>query len=174
VNAADLVFIDECGSHLALTPLYAYAPRGERAWGSVPKNRGENTTILGALALGGIAAAMTIEGAADTLTFEAFIEHCLVPVLPVGSLIVMDNLSIHKSAKVRALLEQAGCWVVFLPTYSPDLNPIELAWSKLKEGLRRAGARTRELLETAIEEALKTITAQDAAHWFRHCGCHFI
>ena len=172
--AHQLVFVDECGSHLALTPLYAYAPRAERAVGSVPKNRGQNTTILGALTLSGIEAAMTLEGAADGAAFEVFVEHIVLPVLSPGQIVVMDNLNIHKNQRVRQLIEGVGCWVWFLPTYSPDLNPIELAWSKLKEYLRRVGARTREALEEAIAESLDTITAQDAAHWFTHCGCQLI
>lgn len=174
VNGAALVFIDECGSHLALTPLYGYAPRGQRAVDQVPKNRGKNTTILGALGSGGLQAAMTLEGAADSLAFAAFVEFFLVPTLEPGQIIVMDNLSIHKSAKVRHLIEEAECWLLFLPTYSPDLNPIELAWSKLKEALRRAGARTREQLDAAIGQGLDTITAHNAAHWFNYCGYHFI
>ena len=113
---------------------------------------------------------MTLEGAA----VEVFIERILLPVLHPGQLVVMDNLNIHKSQRVRQLIERAGCRVWFLPTYSPDLNPIEKAWSKLKEYLRRIGARTRESLEQAIGQGLDTITAQDAVHWFRHCGCHFI
>jgi transposase len=174
VAAHQLVFVDECGSHLALTPLYTYAPRGERAVGSVPKNRGQNTTIMGALTLSGVEAAMTLEGAADGAAFEVFVERILLPVLHPGQLVVMDNLNIHKSQRVRQLIERAGCRVWFLPTYSPDLNPIEKAWSKLKEYLRRIGARMRESLEQAIGQGLDTITAQDAVHWFRHCGCHFI
>jgi transposase len=174
VAAQQLVFVDECGSHLALTPLYAYAPRGERAVSRVPKNRGRNTTILGALTLSGVEAAMTLEGAADGAAFEVFVERILLPVLSPGQIVVMDNLNIHKSQRVRQLIEGVGCCVWFLPTYSPDLNPIEKAWSKLKEYLRRVGARTREALDEAISSGLDTITAQDAAHWFRHCGCHLI
>jgi transposase len=140
----------------------------------VPKNRGKNTTSLGALSQQGVQAAMTLEGAADSLAFAALVELFLVPTLEPGQIVVMDNLSIHKSALVRQLIEEAGCWVMFLPTYWPDLNPIELAWSKLQEALRRTGARTRESLEAAIGQALNTITAQDAIHWFEHCGYHFI
>ena len=169
VEAARLVFVDECGSHTSLTPLYAYAPRNERAVGSVPKNRGQNTTVLGALNIQGVQAAMTIEGPADGLVFEAFVWQVLCPTLQPGQIVVMDNLSTHKSAKVRELIESRGCQLWFLPTYSPDLNPIEMAWSKLKAYLRVLGARTREMLEEAIGHGLQTITAQDAANWFKHC-----
>jgi len=172
-DPARLVFVDECGSHLALTPLYAWAPKGQRAVGSVPKNRGQNTTILGALNVCGLEAAMTLEGAADASAFEVFGEHYLLPTLQPGQMVVMDNLSIHKGHKVRALIESARCELVFLPTYSPDLNPIEHAWSKLKQFLRVAGARTRETLEAAVGAGLDLITAQDTQHWFDHCGYHF-
>jgi transposase len=145
------------------------APRNERAVGSVPKNRGQNTTILGALNLEGVQAALTIEGAADGLVFEAFVEQVLCPTLQSGQIVVMDNLSTHKSIKVRALIESHGCQLWFLPTYSPDLNPIEMAWSKLKAYLRVVGARTREMLDEAIGHGLQTITPQDATNWFKHC-----
>lgn len=164
------VFVDESGSHLALTPRYAWAPKGERACGSVPRNRGQNTTILGALSQHGVQAAMTVEGAADAAVFETFIEHFLGPTLVPGQIVVMDNLSIHKGERVRALIEGCGCQLLFLPAYSPDFSPIEPAWSKLKTYLRRAGARTREALEEAIAQGLKGITAHDAHGWFRHCG----
>ena len=169
-NPQRLVFVDECGSHLALTPLYARAARGQRAPGRVPKNRGQNTTVLGALNWNGVAAAMTLEGAADSAAFVVFIEHFLLSQLQAGQIVVMDNLSIHKNQQVRRLIESAGCQLVFLPTYSPDLNPIELAWSKLKAHLRWVGARAREALETAIGSGLERITPHDAQHWFAHCG----
>jgi transposase len=131
------------------------------------------TTILGALKVGGLEAAMTIEGAADSRVFEVFVEHYLSPTLKPGQKVVMDNLSIHKGHKIRELIESAGCELVFLPTYSPDLNPSELAWSKLKQGLRRAQARTRQALEAVIGAGLDLITSSDAQHWFQHCGYHF-
>jgi transposase len=134
-----LVFLDECGTHLALTRLYGWAPRGQRLRACVPKNRGQNTTLLGALSHQGIIAAMTIEGAADGLAFEAFVEAFLVPVLQPGQIVILDNLNTHKNQRVRELIEDAGCSLRFLPTYSPDLNPIELAWSKVKGYLRGQG-----------------------------------
>ena len=169
VAAARLVFVDECGSHTSLTPLYAYAPRDERAVGSVPKNRGENTTILGALNAEGLQAAMTVEGAADGAVFEAFVEQVLCPTLQPGQIVIMDNLSTHKSARIRELIEERHCRLWFLPTYSPDLNPIEMAWSKLKAYLRVVSARTRDALQEAIGQGLQTITAQDARNWLKHC-----
>jgi transposase len=174
VDAELLVFVDESGSNLAMTRLYGWAPKSQRALATVPKNRGKNTTILGAMTNKGWQVGMIIEGAADRLTFEVFIEHYLLPTLAPGQIIVLDNLSTHKGGRVRALVEAAGCSLLFLPTYSPDFNPIELAWSKLKTFLRRVGARTRDELERAIGQGLDTISPQDANNWCRHCGYQLI
>jgi transposase len=165
-----LVFLDECGSNIALTPVYARAPKGERARGSVPRNRGKNTTLIAALSLEGMGAAMILEGSANATAFEVYVEQVLAPTLQAGQIVIMDNLQAHKSARVRLAIETKGCQLLFLPRYSPDLSPIEEAFSKLKTALRRAGARTREALEEAIAQALLTITAQDAQGWFQHCG----
>ena len=174
LDARLLVFVDESGSNLAMTRLYGWAPKAKRALSSAPKNRGRNTTILGALSANGWQVGMTIEGAADRLTFEVFIEHYLLPTLTPGHIIVLDNLSIHKGQKVRELVEAAGCSLLFLPTYSPDFNPIEMAWSKLKTFLRKVAARTRDELEQAIGQGLDTISPKDANNWCRHCGYHLI
>ena len=170
IEAERLVFVDESGCHIAMTPLYGWAKGGPRAYGMVPRNRGQNTTILAALSLRGVQAAMTLEGPADMLVFEAFVEQVLVPTLRPGQIVVLDNLSIHKSEKAQRLIESCGCQLLFLPPYSPDLTPIEQMWSKLKARLRRVGARVREVLEEAIAQSLDLITAQDAHGWFRHCG----
>jgi len=170
IDARRFVFVDESGSHTSMTKPYGWAPRSERALESVPKNRGVNTTILGALSWSGVQAAMTLEGAADTVAFEAFVEQVLCPSLEPGQIVVMDNLSIHKSNKAREMIESCACRLWFLPSYSPDLNPIEQAWSKLKAYLRRVGARTKEALQEAIAQGLPSITAHDAHAWFRHCG----
>jgi transposase len=166
----DLVFVDECGSTIALTPLYARAPRGQRAVGAVPRNWGKNTTLVAGLTLDGIQAPMILEGAVDTLAFEAYVEQVLAPSLRPGQVVVLDNLSVPKGERVRQAIEAKGCQVLFLPAYSPDFTPIEEAFSKLKTGLRRLGARTMEALEEAIAQALSQITAKDAHGWFRHCG----
>jgi transposase len=166
----DLVFIDECGSTSALTPLYARAPKGERARGNVPRNRGKNTTLIAALTLEGMGAALILEGSANAITFELYVEQVLAKSLHGGQIVVMDNLQAHKSARVRMAIEAKGCQLLFLPGYWPDLSPIEEAESSLKTALRRAGARTREALEEALGQALLTITAQDAQGWFQHCG----
>lgn len=166
----DLVFIDECGSNIALTPLSARAPRGQRAYGVAPRNWGKNTTLIAGLTLSGIQAPMILEGAVDTLAFEVYVEQVLVPSLKPGQVVVLDNLGVHKGGRVRQAIEAKGCQVLFLPAYSPDFTPIEQAFSKLKAWLRRLGARTREALEEAIALALEQITAQDAHGWFWHCG----
>jgi transposase len=170
LNSARLVFVDESGSHLAMTPAYARAPRGHRAEAALPKNRGKNTTIIGALSRAGWQVAMTLEGAADTAAFEVFVECYLRPTLEPGQIVVLDNLSIHKSRRVRELIEEAGCRVLFLPTYSPDFNPIELAFAKIKTSLRAAAARDDHALRTATARAIDRITPADARAFYAHCG----
>ena len=170
LDAKRLVFVDESGSNIALTPLYARAPRGQRAHSSVPRNRGKNTTLLASLSVEGIGASMILEGATNAAAFEIYLEQVLLPSLAPGQIVVMDNLSAHKGARVRHLIEERGCQLLFLPAYSPDFSPIEETFSKIKAYLRRVGARTREALEEAIAQALETVTPQDAHGWFGHCG----
>lgn len=170
LDAARFVWVDECGSHLSLTPLYARAPKGERARGTVPRNRGPNTTLVASLTLEGMGPAMTLEGALDAAAFGVYVEQVLAPTLRPEAIVVIDNLSAHKSERVRQAIEARGAQLWFLPAYSPDLSPIEEAFSKLKALLRRAAARTRDALEAAIRAALDAITPQDARGWFAHCG----
>lgn len=165
-----MVFVDESGSNLALASRYGWAPKGQRAWGKAPTNRGQNTTVLAAMSSEGLLKTMTVEGPADTEAFLIYLEGLLCPTLRPGQIVLMDNLRVHKGQAVRERIEACGCQLVFLPRYSPDFNPIEGAFSKLKTFLRRVGARTREALEAAIGEGLQTITAQDARGWFGHCG----
>jgi transposase len=165
-----LVFVDESGTNLAMTPRYGRAPRGQRVVGAAPRNHGPNTTLLAAMRPTGISAAMTLEGAVDRDAFEVFVAQVLVPTLRPGQTVIWDNLSVHKSATAQQLIEGVGCQVRFLPPYSPDFAPIEQAFSKLKTGLRRAQARTRTALDDAITAGLATITAADARAWFAHCG----
>jgi transposase len=169
-DPARLVFVDESGTHLALSPRYAWAPRGQRAPGQVPRNWGKNTTLVAGLSPQGVQAPWTLEGAMDTDAFTVYVREVLGPTLQPGQVVLLDNLSVHKPARIRALIEARGAQVVFLPAYSPDFNPIEQAFSKLKTHLRRAGARTREALLTAIAQALTTVTARDALGWFAHAG----
>lgn len=165
------VWIDECGVHTSMTRLYARAPRGERAFGSVPRNRGKNTVLMASMTLeGAMGEAMAVEGSTKAFVFEAYVEHFLVPTLKEGQIVVMDNLGAHKTERVRELIEGRGCELWFLPAYSPDFNPIEEAFSKVKAHLRKAAARTREALVEAMGEALSAVTSRDAAGWFVHCG----
>jgi transposase len=168
--AKQLVVIDECGSHIRLTPLYARAPKGARADGTVPRNRGRNTTLIASLSWSGMGASMIVERPTNASLFELYVAEILAPSLIEGQIVIMDNLAVHTSAKVEQLIEARGCHVLFLPGYSPDFSPIEETFSKLKAYLRRVEARTREALQEALCQALLTVTAQDAQGWFRHCG----
>src|SRR5947209_14422973 len=127
-------------------------------------------TVIASLSLRGMGEALILDGAANAEIFELYIEQILAPSLQPGQIVIMDNLSIHKGNKVRQLIEARGCQVLFLPAYSPDLSPIEEAFSKVKAVLRRIGARTREALQEALEYALTTISVSDASGWFSHCG----
>jgi transposase len=163
-------FIDESGINLAMTRLYGRAPRGERALGSAPQNYGQNVTILGALSCTGLEAVMTIEGATDADVFRAYVREVLCPTLREGDLVIADNLSAHKAAGVQEAIAASGARLLYLPPYSPDLNPIERCWAKIKTFLRAAKARTREALDAAVMHALATVTESDARAWFAHSG----
>lgn len=165
-----LVFVDECSTNIALSRLYARAPRGERAFGKAPRNWGKNLTLICSMSTEGIGAAMSVEGATDGAAFETYVEHFLAPTLKAGQVVVMDNLQVHKSLRVKELIEEAGAEVLFLPPYSPDFSPIEEAFSKVKGILRRIGARTREALMEATGQALDAVSRRDALGWFGHCG----
>jgi transposase len=170
IDARRLVFVDEMGTNTSLSPLYAWAPRGERAFCSVPRNRGKNTTLLSSMTLEGMGPSLAVEGATDREVFEAYVERLLAPTLRRGQLVVMDNLTAHKGERVRELIEERGCELLYLPPYSPDFNPIEEAFSKLKRILRKAESRTREALVEAIGAAISAVTAKDARGFFEHCG----
>ena len=170
-DARRLVFVDESGFHTSMTRLRARAPRGKRAYGKVPSNRGKDTTLIAAITLqGAMGESMTVEGATDALAFEAYVEHFLAPSLEKGQVVVIDGLGGHRTQKVRELIEARGADLVFLPSYSPDLNPIEEAFSKIKALVRKEGARVREALVEAIGRALAAVTIEDAAGWFAHAG----
>jgi transposase len=148
----------------------ARATRGRRARGAVPRNRGAVTTLLAGVSLAGMTPAMTVEGGTDTAVFATYLEKVLLPTLPAGSVVVVDNVGAHKPDRIRALVTAAGCQLVFLPAYSPDLTPIEEAFSKIKALVKAAAARTRAALDAAIGAALDVVTAADAAGWFTHAG----
>lgn len=157
-----------------MTRLRGRAGLGERVHASAPAGHWQTTTIISSMRLNGRTAALAIEGATDTEVFQVYVREVLCPTLEPGDIVVMDNLSPHKNDATLALIAQAGATVAFLPAYSPDLNPIELMWSKVKQLLRSTEARTWETLITAIATALASITPQDASNWFAHCGYSFI
>ena len=165
------MFVDECGTHTSMARLRARAPRGERAYGRVPRNRGRSTTtVLASMGAGGMGPCLAVEGATTKAVFEAYVEGVLAPSLSPGQVVVMDNLGAHRGERVRELVEGKGCELWFLPPYSPDLNPIEEAFSKVKGLLRKASARTRGALVEAMGQALDAVSARDARGWFGHCG----
>ena len=153
-----------------MTRLWGRAPRGERIAEATPQGRWQVLTTLGAMSLRGIDAAMTIESPTDGEIFTAYLDQVLCPKLRAGDVVILDNLSAHKVKGVRELIVAREAELLYLPPYSPDLNPIEQAWSKFKQYLRTAKARTAEALDRAVSEALQTITPDNAAAWFRHCG----
>jgi transposase len=166
-------FIDESGAKTNMTRRCGRCKGGARLLDTTPQGHWETTTMIGALGADGSTALMVIEGATDAAIFRAYIKHVLVPTLRKDQIVVMDNLSSHKSPEIREMIEAAGAELWYLPPYSPDLNPIEKMWSKVKELLRALKARTTEELYQAIREALKEITAQDAKGWFESCGYRY-
>jgi transposase len=170
VESRRFVFVDECSTNTSLTPLYAWSRRGERARCSTPRNWGANVTLLSSMSLRGIGPSLAVEGPTTREVFEAYLEQVLGPALSEGQVVVMDNLSSHKGSRVRELIEQRGCELMYLPPYSPDLNPIEEAFSKIKGLLRKAEARSREALVEAMGRAISAVTAQDVRGFFEHRG----
>jgi transposase len=171
VDPRRLVFVDECSTNIGLTTRYARAPRGQRARGSAPRNWGKNVTLISSITLGeGIGPSLSMEGSSDGESFGLFLREVLCPTLKRGQIVVMDNLSVHRGAWVRELIEEKGAEVLLLPPYSPDFNPIEEAFSKVKGLLRRAKARTREALFEATHRALSAVKVEDARGFFGHCG----
>ena len=170
IAAERLVFVDEMGTNISLSPLYSWSRKGERAFGSAPRNWGKNVTLLASITRKGLGPCLAVEGATRREVFEAYLEHVLAPTLKPGQIVVMDNLSAHKGERVREFIEQRGCELVYLPPYSPDFNPIEQAFSKVKGLLRKAEARTRSALIGAMGRALDTLTAHDTRGFFGHCG----
>jgi transposase len=170
IESERLVFVDEMGTNTSLTPLYAWSRRGERAHCSAPRNWGANVTLLSSMTLSGMGPCLAVEGPTTKAVFETYLEWVLAPSLRPGQVVVMDNLSSHKGPRVRELVEARGCELLYLPAYSPDLNPIEQAFAKLKALLRRAGARTREALLEAMGRALDDVAADDTRGFFEHRG----
>ena len=173
ISPERLVFLDECGVLTTLSRLRGRSLRGARACASAPFGHWTRVTVLGALGAEGIVGAMSVAAATDAAVFHAYLEQVLLPQLrrtKPNAVLVMDNLPAHKAPKVRALLDHSGFAYRYLPAYSPDLNPIEPGWAKVKAELRRVAARTADALHEALGPALAHITPQDAAGFFRHCG----
>ncbi len=153
-----------------MTPLYGWSKKGKRLHEARPVQRGRLYTVIGAIGMDGMKTIMTVAGGTRSETFEAFVEHLLCPHLRTGHVVVMDNLWAHKTKAVRNLIESKGASVLFLPPYSPELNPIELAWAKLKHFIKKRRPRTHDAIDKAIAWALQKITGQDAKGWFQACG----
>lgn len=166
-----LVFVDECSTNTSLAPLYGWTRKGKRVHQKAPRNWGKNITLLSSIGKEwGMGASLVVEGSTNGTVFETYLREVLCPTLKEGQVVVMDNLSSHKGERVRELIEGRGCELIYLPPYSPDFNPIEQAFSKLKSYLREACARSHETLMEVIGEALRTISASDAESFFDHCG----
>jgi transposase len=173
LDASQVVVLDEFGSNLDMQPTQGWAPRGERAISVIPRNTPVNTTTIAAITPQGMGPALMVTGAVDQLTFNSYLEQVLAPTLRPGQIVLTDNLSAHKSERAAEIIASCGCQLRYLPPYSPDYSPIELAFAQIKADLRRAAARTREALEVAIATALGQITAADARAFFKHCGYRF-
>ena len=172
IDPRNLIFIDETGMHLGLTRLYGRAPKGKRLYDTEsPSNRGQNISLIGGMSIDGLIASMSIVGSVNTDVFLFYIQEILIPQLWTGAIVLMDNLPVHHAPVVREAIETAGAKLMFLPPYSPDLSPIELCWSKLKQLLRSAKARTRAALDQALTQIINDcISADDTLGWFNHCG----
>ncbi len=172
IRPEDLIFIDETGVNLRMVRLYGRALKGERAIGDRPERQRGNVTLIGAMSLNGMVTALTLDGGIDGNVFQYFVEQMLVPHLWSGACVVMDNLSSHKVNGIRELIEAAGAELVYLSPYSPDFNPMENCWSKVKEFLRSVGARSRTALDRALTDALNAVTLKDIKGWFTYrCYC---
>jgi transposase len=170
MNLEKLVFIDESDAKTNMTRLYGRAKAGARAADTVPSGHWCTTTMISSMRLDGSTACMVVDGATNKEVFRAYVQHILLPTLKPGDVVVLDNLSAHKNQEVADLIESVGAELWFLPPYSPDLNPVEKMWSKVKAILRTLKARTEESLINAIAKALEAVTASDAKGWFESCG----
>ena len=170
IDPSRVAFVDEMGTHTSLAPVYAYAPVGERAYFELPRNRGKNTTLIASLHAEGMGPSMAVEGGTTSRVFESYVERVLAPALEPDQVVVMDKLGAHRPQRIRELIEERGCELLYLPSYSPDLNPIEEAFAKVKHLLREVGARTKDALIEAMGRALGAVSSQDVQGFFVHCG----
>jgi transposase len=168
--ATQLKFLDESGLYLGMTPTYGWAARGERVKDSVPTNYGTAWTTVACIGLNGVQAPWLLQGAMNGAAFATYVTEVLAPTLQAGDILVLDNLAVHKQACVQATIEARGARVEFLAPYSPDFNPIELCWAKVKPLLKRAKAMTKEALLDALATAFRAVSVDDISHWMRHCG----
>lgn len=170
IPVRDLIFLDESGANLRMAPLYGRAPGGERVVNAVPFNRGNRLTMLSAISFEKIEAALYGEWAADGEIFLNFITRCLCPVLQKRHIVIMDNVAFHQVCGVKEAIESTGARLIYLPPYSPDLNPIEQMWGKVKNCLRKESARTLDKFAISIKVAFMSIQSTDLANWYGHCG----
>jgi transposase len=168
--ARKLIFVDESGTNLRMARTYGRAPIGQRVVGAKPQNWGSNISLVGALGIQGVTAAMLVEGAIDGEAFKVFVEQALAPTLQPGDIVLMDNLNVHKVDGIEESIQSKQAKLCYLPSYSPDFSPIECCWSKLKECLRSTAARTVDDLQEGVKNALNKVTKADAEGWFKHCG----
>jgi transposase len=164
------VFVDETAVNIAMTRRYGRAPRGDCAYDSAPRNYGAHTSVIGAMGLRGLVATLAVEGAVDTLCFDAYAEQVLAPRLRPGDVVVLDNLTAHRASRIEEVAQSRGAQVLWLAPYSPDFSPIEQCWSKIKAYLRGAKARTEDELNKALAQAIGLVTKADIRGWFKHCG----
>jgi transposase len=164
------IFVDETAVNTAMTRRYGRAPRGERAHDSAPRSYGTHTSVIGAMGLRGLVAALTVEGAVDTDCFNAYLEQVLRPRLRRGDVVVLDNLTAHRASRIEEVAAGRGAQVLWLAPYSPDFSPIEQCWSKIKTFMRGVKARTEDELDKALAQAIGLVTKADIRGWFRHCG----
>jgi transposase len=170
IDPKRLVFVDEMGANTGLCPLYAWSKRGERVHMEAPRNRGPNTTLLSSITVEGMGPCLAVEGSTNAVVFESYVEKVLTPALEPGQIVVMDNLCAHKGQRVKELIERQGCELLYLPPYSPDFNPVEEAFAKIKAILRKTKSRSREALVEAMGVAISAISPQDVWGFFNHCG----
>jgi transposase len=170
IDPQQFVFLDECGVMTNMTRMYGRAPRGERLVDHAPHGHWQNTSVISAMRMDGVVASMALDGPMDRPAFDAYVQHLLAPNLRNNDIVVMDNLAVHYSNEAITAIEATGATPWFLPPYSPDFNPIEQMWSKVKQYVRRIAAREFEGLMTALGQALDAVTPNDCRGFFTGCG----